>query len=235
MTIQYDPKRAPGVHVLGSSRDENFDAGFAGLVSHSTYRNGLKRAVDVVLVLLSAPILLVVLAVLAALVALDGGNPFYSQLRVGKDGRRYRMWKLRTMVCDADAKLEGYLEANPEARQEWDTDQKLKDDPRVTRIGALLRRSSLDELPQFLNVLLGDMSLVGPRPMMVSQQQMYPGSAYYRVRPGITGSWQVTDRNRSSFADRARFDTDYERSLSLVTDLRLLFATVRVVLRGTGY
>jgi lipopolysaccharide/colanic/teichoic acid biosynthesis glycosyltransferase len=145
------------------------------------------------------------------------------------------MWKLRTMVDNADERLEAYLEANPEARSEWDSSQKLKDDPRITRVGRMLRRTSLDELPQVLNVLTGDMSLVGPRPMMPSQRTLYPGSAYYRLRPGITGSWQVTDRNDSTFADRARFDTAYERELSLATDVKILLATVRVVLRGTGY
>jgi exopolysaccharide production protein ExoY len=235
MTIQYDPHRAPGVPVLGEAPPSSFDAGFSRVVGGSIYRNVVKRVLDVVLVLLTAPVILAVLLVLVPLVALDGGNPFYSQLRVGKNGRLYRMWKLRTMVCDADARLESYLAANPEARREWDKDQKLKEDPRVTRVGGMLRRASLDELPQFLNVLLGDMSLVGPRPMMVSQQELYPGRAYYRLLPGITGTWQVTDRNNSTFADRARYDAEYERELSFMTDMRVLLATVRVVVRGTGY
>ena len=105
----------------------------------------------------------------------------------------------------------------------------------ITRFGRVLRKSSLDELPQLWNVLLGDMSLVGPRPMMPCQRDLYPGSAYYRLRPGITGPWQVSRRNESTFADRARFDTDYDQTLSLGTDLGLLISTVRVVVRATGY
>jgi lipopolysaccharide/colanic/teichoic acid biosynthesis glycosyltransferase len=102
-------------------------------------------------------------------------------------------------------------------------------------MGRLLRKSSLDELPQLWNVLVGDMSLVGPRPMMPAQQVLYPGRAYFRLRPGITGPWQVSHRNETTFAARAGFDAEYERDLSFVTDTRLLFATVRVVLRATGY
>lgn len=199
------------------------------------YRTVLKRIFDVTVVVVFAPIVLPLVALLALLVARDGGRPFYSQLRVGRGGRTYRIWKLRTMVADADARLEAHLASDPAARAEWDSTQKLKHDPRITRFGRLLRKSSLDELPQLWNVLRGDMSLVGPRPMMPCQQDLYPGHAYYRLRPGITGPWQVSERNASSFADRAWFDAGYDRDLSLVTDLRLLAATVRVVLRATGY
>jgi len=131
--------------------------------------------------------------------------------------------------------LEYHLRKDPEARREWDEAQKLKRDPRITRIGRFLRKSSLDELPQLWNVLKGDMSLVGPRPMMVDQEALYPGRAYFELRPGITGPWQVSDRNESSFADRARFDNQYLDSLSLSVDLTILFRTVAVVLRCTGY
>lgn len=199
------------------------------------YRRALKRLFDVMVVVLFAPIVVPVIAILALMVTGDGGRPFYSQLRVGRGGRTYRIWKLRSMVADADARLEAHLADNPAARYEWDTTQKLKNDPRITPFGRVLRKSSLDELPQLWNVLRGDMSLVGPRPMMPCQEELYPGQAYYRLRPGITGPWQVSSRNTSTFADRARFDTDYDRDLSLVTDLRLLAATVRVVLRATGY
>lgn len=199
------------------------------------YRLVLKRVFDLAVVVVAAPVVLPVILLLALLVASDGGRPFYSQLRVGRGGRTYRIWKLRSMVADADARLEAYLAENPAARHEWDTTQKLKRDPRITPFGRILRKSSLDELPQLWNVLMGDMSLVGPRPMMPCQEELYPGHAYYRLRPGITGPWQVSSRNSSTFADRARFDTEYDRDLSLPTDLRLLAATVRVVLRATGY
>jgi exopolysaccharide production protein ExoY len=139
------------------------------------------------------------------------------------------------MVDDAEAKLEDHLAADSSARHEWDTTQKLKADPRITSFGRFLRRSSLDELPQLWNVLKGDMSLVGPRPMMPEQAPLYSGEAYYTLRPGITGLWQVSERNATAFADRAHYDARYEQDLSLVNDLRILMATVRVVLRGTGY
>jgi lipopolysaccharide/colanic/teichoic acid biosynthesis glycosyltransferase len=193
-----------------------------------------KRAFDVCLILLALPVVLPVLLVLMLLVMTDGGRPFYTQDRVGRSGRIYRIWKLRSMVTDADQKLEAHLAADPAARAEWDQMQKLRRDPRITPIGRILRRSSLDELPQLWNVLKGDMSLVGPRPMMPDQQNLYPGRAYYALRPGITGPWQVSERNATSFAARARFDDRYLAEMSLSTDLRLLAATVRVVLRATG-
>jgi lipopolysaccharide/colanic/teichoic acid biosynthesis glycosyltransferase len=199
------------------------------------YRAGLKRFLDVAVILLSAPIVAPLVALLALLVARDGGRPFYVQERVGRGGRTYRMWKLRTMVPDADACLEACLKADPSLRAEWDSKQKLIRDPRITSIGRMLRKCSMDELPQLWNVLRGDMSLVGPRPMMVSQRALYPGEDYYELRPGITGPWQISHRNRSSFADRAKFDRLYNRRLSLRTDLRILLATVRTVIHGTGH
>lgn len=199
------------------------------------YKLGLKRVLDLILVLLSLPIVLPLIAVLAFFVARDGGPAFYSQKRVGRGGRIYRIWKLRTMVTDAETSLSAYLAGHPEAAAEWALTQKLKQDPRITKVGCILRKSSLDELPQLFNVIRGEMSLVGPRPMMPDQVEMYPGRAYYSQRPGITGSWQVSERNQSSFADRARFDTDYVANMSFANDVRLLFATVRVVLNGTGY
>jgi exopolysaccharide production protein ExoY len=201
---------------------------------HGLYRTHVKRALDVLLVLLGAPFVVPLVLVLAVLVALEGGKPFYCQDRVGKGGRLYRMWKLRSMEVDADQRLSAYLQTNPAARAEWDHTQKLRLDPRITRLGRFLRRTSLDELPQLWNVVRGDMSLVGPRPMMPSQSVLYPGDAYYALRPGITGSWQVSARNESGFAARASFDSEYDRTLSFATDLRILAATIRAVTRGTG-
>jgi len=206
----------------------------AGVVRGGLYRSAFKRALDILLVLVFAPILVPLVALLALLVWRDGSNPFYKQWRIGLDGRVFLIWKLRSMVPDADAQLEAHLAANPAARAEWDRSQKLMNDPRVTPLGRLLRRTSLDELPQLWNVLKGDMSLVGPRPMMPDQQKLYPGTAYYRLRPGVTGFWQISSRNRSSFANRSKFDACYERKLSLGTDLRVLLSTVRVVMRCTG-
>lgn len=202
--------------------------------SFDLYRNMVKPGLDKLLILLTAPLVLPVVAVLALLVALDGGKPFYTQLRVGKNGKSFRMWKLRTMVANADDRLEAHLAANPAARAEWDATQKLKDDPRITRLGHILRKTSLDELPQLFNVLTGSMALVGPRPMMVKQKPLYHGQAYFQLSPGITGLWQTSDRNDCNFVDRVHYDETYGRTVSLVTDLRILFKTVAVVLRGTG-
>lgn len=198
------------------------------------YRSVLKRMIDVGAVVLAVPVVLPVIFGLAAVICTRGGQPFYIHERLGRGGKTFRMWKLRTMVCDADARMEQHLAANPEAQDEWDRTQKLVNDPRVTRFGLLLRKTSLDELPQLWNVLKGDMSLVGPRPMMPSQQDMYPGQAYYALRPGITGYWQTSERNQTTFEARAEYDEAYERDVSFGTDLRLLIKTVSVVLRGTG-
>lgn len=199
------------------------------------YRSAFKRALDVLVTVLAAPIILPVVLVLALLISLDGRNPFYSQLRVGRGGKTFRIWKLRTMVHDADSRLESYLAQNPEARAEWDRTQKLKHDPRITLVGRVLRKSSLDELPQLFNVINGTMSLVGPRPMMLSQQDSYMGQAYYRLLPGITGLWQISDRNKCAFTGRVYYDEKYDREVSLKTDLSVLFKTFSVVARGTGY
>ncbi|EEW26710.1 sugar transferase [Rhodobacter ferrooxidans] len=199
------------------------------------YRNGFKRIFDVTAVVLAAPVIVPLVLGLALAVARDGGAPFYAQSRVGRGGRAFRMWKLRSMVSDADARMEGHLAANPEARLEWDETQKLKDDPRITPLGRFLRKASIDELPQLWNVLTGDMSLVGPRPMMLNQQEMYPGTAYYALRPGITGYWQTAGRNRTTFEARAGYDTAYEAELSLTTDLKVLARTIGVVVACTGF
>jgi len=199
------------------------------------YRAYFKRAFDMLAVLLAAPFVLPLVLVMGWLVKRDGGPAFYCQDRIGRGGKVFRIWKLRSMVVDADARLEEYLAGDPRARAEWDEHQKLKHDPRITAAGRLIRKTSLDELPQLWNVLKGDMSLVGPRPMMPGQAPLYPGRAYYRLRPGLTGFWQISDRNETSFAGRAAYDTQYARRLSLPTDVMVIFATVWVVLRGTGY
>lgn len=198
------------------------------------YRRTLKRWVDVGFVLLAAPFVVPVVLVLVAVLKVTGHSPFFTQERVGLGGRSFRLWKLRTMVNDAEARLQDHLQKDDAARQEWEAFQKLSSDPRITEFGQFLRKSSLDELPQLWNVFVGDMSLVGPRPMMVDQQDLYPGTAYYSLRPGLTGTWQISDRNQSTFAQRAEFDADYERSLSFFKDLKILLATVGVVLRATG-
>lgn len=199
------------------------------------YRRHAKRALDIAIVCLAAiPAWLIVTGFALMLLICERTMPFYRQQRIGLNGRVFGMWKLRTMVADADRVLERFLAENPEARAEWDLHQKLRNDPRVTRLGRFLRRTSLDELPQLWNVLMGDMSIVGPRPMMCNQRALYPGAEYYVMRPGITGFWQTSARNESSFHERAGFDQAYFRELSFGTDLRVIGRTFGVVLRGTG-
>ena len=212
----------------------------SSIVEHPNYPTGFyrargKRFLDLIIIFASLPFVLPMIALLVLVVARDGGQPFFTQKRVGRHGRTFRMVKLRSMVPDAEAQLQAYLEQNPQAREEWNRTQKLKSDPRITRVGRFLRRSSLDELPQLWTVLKGDMSLIGPRPMMIDQVKLYPGDAYFSLRPGITGPWQVSERNETEFADRARFDSGYLKELSFRTDLNILVRTFGVVMRCTGY
>lgn len=227
MTIHYSN--------ICESNDGSRLAVSAPLSSAPLYRATFKRVLDVVITLLIAPIALPLILLLALGVFLrDFKNPFYSQKRVGLGGQTFTMWKLRSMVANADTLLEEYLSNDTQARAEWDSKQKLLKDPRTTAFGVILRKTSMDELPQLWNVAKGDMSLVGPRPMMPEQRAIYPGQAYYQLRPGITGLWQISDRNDTTFSGRAVFDDVYETGLSFATDLRILLATARVVMRGTG-
>lgn len=204
------------------------------VVQKGVYSSFLKRIFDVGAILLAAPIVLPVVAIFAFLISRDGGPAFYAQKRIGRDGRVFICWKLRSMVLDAEEKLEAYLADNPEANAEWVVSQKLRHDPRITRLGRFIRKSSIDELPQLWCVLKGEMSLVGPRPFMPDQKKMYKGNAYYVLRPGLTGFWQVSDRNNTSFASRAVFDNRYAEEISFLTDLKILIRTVGVVVRATG-
>jgi lipopolysaccharide/colanic/teichoic acid biosynthesis glycosyltransferase len=220
-----------GTVVLPSATDGRY----ASTSKRSVYRSVFKRLIDVTLITVALILVLPIMLVMILLVATDGNNPFYSQKRVGRNGHIFRMWKLRTMVPGADEMLKKYLASNPDAKAEWDATQKLKKDPRITPVGRILRKTSLDELPQLWNVLNGDMSLVGPRPMMLSQRSLYHGQGYYRLRPGITGLWQISDRNNCEFTGRVRYDDVYDREISFGMDVSILMKTVGVVLRGTGY
>ena len=229
MTIHFD-KLSSGLDYASAPVGLVRSSAKAGL-----YRNGPKRFLDVVFILLAAPLVVPVVLLLALIVARDGHQPFYWSKRVGKDGREFKMLKLRTMVPGAEQLLKEHLARDPEARREWESTQKLKCDPRITRIGRLLRKSSVDELPQLWNVFVGDMSLVGPRPMLPSQRGIYPGLTYYAMRPGITGQWQVSDRNECEFAKRAEHDNSYSEKMSFLTDIKLISRTIGVVFKGTGY
>ncbi len=199
------------------------------------YCRFFKPLMDNFLILLSLPFTLPLIALCALALWIEGGTPFYTQPRLGRNGKRFAILKLRTMVSNADAVLEDHLAADPERRREWDELQKLKDDPRITRIGQFLRASSLDELPQLFNVLMGQMSLVGPRPMMPEQLPLYgEPSAYFALRPGITGLWQVSARNSTRFSYRNEADWEYKQKISFRFDTKVLFKTVGVVLCRTG-
>jgi Undecaprenyl-phosphate galactose phosphotransferase WbaP len=164
------------------------------------------------------------------------GPIVYSHKRLGRNGRHFNAWKFRTMFQNADQVLELYLEEHPELREEWERDHKLKFDPRVTRIGRFLRKTSLDELPQLWNVIRGDMSLVGPRPIVDAEIEKY--GAYYglytMVKPGITGLWQVSGRNNTTYDERVQLDAYYVRNWSPWLDLYLLLRTIRIVLFAKG-
>lgn len=196
-----------------------------------------KRVFDLLLVAMMIPVALPVVALMWLLVRLDGGPGFYSQPRIGRDGRTFRCWKLRSMAVNAEERLRELCEADPKIAREWAENQKLANDPRITRIGQFLRKSSLDELPQLWNILVGDMSIVGPRPFLPEQQELYTragGRAYFLMRPGVTGEWQVYGRSATRFVDRVRFDEGYYDNASLRQDVRLLMGTARVVVRMTG-
>lgn len=196
-----------------------------------------KRILDVLAAGLGLLIFGPVMIILAALVRIDSPGPaFFGQWRVGKDGKLFRMWKFRTMRNPDCNFLEKYLQTNPPARQEWDRYQKLQCDPRLTRLGILLRRFSLDELPQLVNILTGEMSLVGPRPFLVEQRDIYglPYRDYIRLRPGLTGLWQISGRNTISFHERVLLDQTYVDCWSIRLEFKILWLTLGTVLQGDG-
>ncbi len=198
----------------------------------------IKRTMDLVLVVGTMPIWMPLVGLLALAVWLeDRQKPFFTQERIGRNGRRFCMIKLRTMRPDAEAVLRRYLEENPEARAEWAASFKLKNDPRITRVGRWLRKLSLDELPQLFNVLRGEMSLVGPRPLPAYHHDELPHLVQQlrvRVRPGMTGLWQVNGRSDAGNEGMARWDAFYIRNWSIWLDLVILVRTIRVVIKGHG-
>ena len=203
----------------------------------SRWQQFFKRLVDIGLILLASPVLIPALTFIALLIKLDSrGCIFYTQKRIGRRGEEIKIWKFRTMVPDADRVLEKYLLANPEYKAEWEATQKIKNDPRITKIGKILRRLSLDEFPQLWNVFKGEMSLVGPRPIVEEEVNNYGRcyKLYKQVRPGITGLWQVSGRNDVSYDRRVRLDEYYVRNWSIWMDLYILFNTIFVVLSAKG-
>lgn len=182
-------------------------------------------------------LLLPLLAMVAALIYLrDPGPVLFAHERIGRSGKRFRCYKFRTMTMDGDAVLERHLAGDPQAAYEWKTTRKLRRDPRVTALGDALRRSSIDELPQLINILRGDMSIVGPRPIVEEEVHHY-GQAfeeYLSVRPGLTGLWQISGRSDIGYVERVQLDQTYVRTRSFVGDLRIILRTVGVVLMRRG-
>ncbi|CAD0186659.1 Undecaprenyl phosphate N,N'-diacetylbacillosamine 1-phosphate transferase [Ruegeria sp. THAF57] len=195
-----------------------------------------KRVFDVSLALLLLPALAPVIFVLWCLVRRDGGPGFFGHTRIGKGGKPFKCWKIRSMVVDAEEKLQAYLDANPDAAAEWERDHKLTIDPRINRLGDILRKTSLDELPQIWNVLKGEMSFVGPRPVVAVELIKYgsSASAYLAQKPGITGLWQVSGRNDISYRERVEMDVAYLAARSFLKDVKIISLTASAVFLRTG-
>ena len=197
----------------------------------------IKRCADVLLVVLSMPVTLLVLGVVSAMVMLSSPGPvFYSHRRIRKSGAFFSMWKFRTMCVNSAEVLEEYLARHPEARAEWNRTHKLRYDPRITPVGSFLRRYSLDELPQLWNVLAGQMSLVGPRPIVAAEVEKYGDffGCYCRVKPGLTGLWQVSGRSGLSYDARVALDCEYVERWSLSSDVMILAKTFVSVANQDG-
>lgn len=195
-----------------------------------------KRLMDVILAISLLPLLGPLILCLSLSVRRDGGPGFFAHTRIGRNGQPFRCWKIRTMVVGAEERLRDYLAENPEAAEEWHREFKLRDDPRITRWGQFLRKTSLDELPQLWNVLKGEMSFVGPRPVIRDELTRYGvhRKSYEAMRPGVTGLWQVSGRNDVDYAERVRMDVAYQRKVGLAMDCAILLRTIRSVLRATG-
>ncbi len=197
----------------------------------------LKRAVDFIGALIIALLIAPVLALCAAVVYFTSPGPvLFRHKRLGRAGKEFGVWKFRTMCMDPERILFSHLEKNPEARLEWNRSQKLTNDPRVTAVGRILRRFSLDELPQLWNVMKGEMSLIGPRPIVRVEVEKYGEaiSAYYAVRPGMTGLWQVSGRSDTTYSQRVQLDRQYAEQWSPSLDLSIFLKTFRVLVTGSG-
>lgn len=224
--IQIDKSTAMEAHLYGRLESKN-----------SSWHHGAKRSLDIVVsgmaLVVLAPLLLIIMAIVAA----DGGPAIFGHARIGRGGRSFRCLKFRSMVPNAAEVLAQLLQNDPEAARLWATSRKLPRDPRVTRIGRFLRATSLDELPQLFNVLRGEMSLVGPRPVVQEELDQHYGVAaasYLMVRPGITGLWQISGRSDTSYTERVALDCRYVREFSFWRDLKILFKTVPAVLFSRG-
>jgi Undecaprenyl-phosphate galactose phosphotransferase WbaP len=197
----------------------------------------IKRVIDLCLVLIALPILTILFLFLAVLIRANSPGPiFYTQKRIGKDGKEFTIWKFRTMVVNAEQELNDYLQNHASLQVEWKDNQKIKNDPRVTAVGKILRRYSLDELPQIINIFLDEMSLVGPRPIVQEEIPFYGNNyhLYTKVKPGLTGLWQVSGRNDLTYDERVNLDEYYVRNWSVWMDIYIIATTINAVLTGRG-
>lgn len=200
------------------------------------YLRGGKRLLDLAICFALLPVVVPVIFILWLLAAATGHTGFFAHLRVGKNGKVFRCWKIRTMVADADGALNRLFHLRPEAKVEWSKSRKLENDPRIMPLGHLLRRSSLDELPQIWNVIKGDMSLVGPRPVTRVELRRYGSDLhhYLATRPGVTGLWQITDRQSGCYVRRVVLDKHYVQTITFAGDLGILLRTLPALFRLTG-
>lgn len=226
-------KLAPEALVAPPQKSSSRKAAAEADIPSEWAMRGFDIFVSLVAIILFLPLMI---AVFLLVMATSSGPGLFCQQRVGRDGRLFPCLKFRTMVTDAQQQLERLLAESEEARLEWERDQKLRYDPRITAIGGFLRRTSLDELPQLFNVLIGHMSIVGPRPIVQGEIVRYGPhfAAYCTVRPGLTGLWQVSGRNDVSYARRVRLDSFYARRQSLALNVSICFQTVPAILSSRG-
>jgi Undecaprenyl-phosphate galactose phosphotransferase WbaP len=198
---------------------------------------GVKRFMDIILVILGGILALPFLLIIALIIKINSPGPvLYKHKRLGRDGKYFYTYKFRSMVADAEQKLQEIINTDPLLKEEWEKNHKLKNDPRITGIGRFLRRTSIDEFPQLINILKGEMSLVGPRPIVDEEIPKY-GEDYNRVfsnKPGLTGLWQVSGRSHADYHDRIAFDTYYLQNWSIWLDLWIIYKTFGVVIFGKG-
>ena len=204
---------------------------------YELFYNFVKRCFDIIASICAIILLSPVFLVSIIAIKLDTKGPaIFTQMRIGKDGKLFKLYKFRTMVLDADKKLGELLKSDKDARIEYKINKKLKNDPRVTKVGKILRKTSIDELPQFINVLKGEMSLIGPRPYLPREQDDMVGYYNYIIqsKPGITGLWQVSGRSNTSFKERLKFDFEYNKTKSITGDFLIALKTVSILLGKEG-
>lgn len=222
---------------VGAGRFTTFSGHLPAGDLYRVQSSRLKRAMDLVLAI---PVLVLVSPLLMAIFVLlkifDPGPALFTQQRIGRDGRSFVVYKFRTMRVDAAERLEHLLANDPTAAAEWAKYQKLRNDPRVTLLGRFLRKSSLDELPQLLNILRGEMSVIGPRPVTAGEMQRYGADMpfYTAVRPGVLGLWQVRGRNKLTYPQRIAYDVEYVKTWSVWQDVKIMLEAIPVVLMGKG-